>query len=884
MTPCLDENDLVAFGDGTLSGQALDVASRHLRECDVCRGALASIYDVNGERRGAAERLDSMAALLPVGPRAERLAPGTAIGRYRIERVRGEGGMGVVYEATDPQLARKVALKFLRSASATSTRVILQEAQALARISHPNVVPIFDVGTHEGHVFIAMEFIDGTTLGEWLTTRPARDEVLRAFIAAGEGLAAAHDSGLVHRDFKPANVLRRSDGRVFVTDFGLAITQPQPGTAEAHTADRAGTPASMAPEQLAGRPVDARADQFSLCAALAEALTGTRAFEGDTPQARLAAIERGALRADLSRLPRGLAVALRRGLEADPARRFPDVHALVAALRPRRRARWALATASALLALGVGVGVAGAAWHRPVRCDAGAGRMTATWNDAARDALRRTITQPSRPWSRDLASTLTASLDGWARAWVASYDDACAATHVRHEQSERLLDLRMACLERRRIEFEAVTAALGSLDERSLDSAPALVRGLRSVGPCSDTRRLDGLAQPLSESGHAEAQALLPRVSQLKALHDAGRLAEGWAKAEALLPALASAESLSVKAEGWLWAGVLKLRLGAPERARELLSKALTTASVNRDDEVLTRALCQLLELASNRLHDVAATREYRDLVTVVRARGPLDHELEAIVENQLGLASFAEGDLEAALRHFQASRDHSAHVTGPSARNALRASNNAAVILADLGKPVEALAVLTATLPVLEAELGTAHPDVGRAEVNLGAMLNDLKRFDEALRHLEVAQHNFERAYGPAHAELAAVHNNLGDTWLGLNRPADASKAFERALALRATTGDQDNPSVVGDLVGIGTARLAQGLPAEAVAPLERAIALLSGSKERQGTLGKAEALLARALPPGTPRRAALLEAARGHLEAGGAASAAEVATLPSP
>ncbi|MBL8923269.1 MAG: serine/threonine protein kinase [Myxococcaceae bacterium] len=879
MSTCLDENELVAFGDGALTSPALERAAEHLRGCEACRAVLSSIYEAAGERRKDAERLQSGAALLP-GAVVATLAPGTLIGRYRVERVRGVGGMGVVYEATDPQLARKVALKFLRHATAASTSQVLQEAQALARISHPNVVPVFDVGTHDGHVFLAMEFIEGATLADWLASSPRAEDVLAAFLQAGEGLVAAHDAGLVHRDFKPANVLRRSDGRVFVTDFGLAVVKEARG--DDGLGGRPGTPAYMAPEQLAGRPVDARADQFSFCASLAEALTRVRPFAGDTPRARLEAIERGALGLDLKQVPLGVGPALRRGLMATPDERFPDMRAVLAALRPRARSRAGVMLAITVVALAVAL--AGYAVSRPAPCVPGADRLATTWSAEVRAAVRQAISRPAKPWSADLASTLTSALDGWASTWSRSYDDACAATHVRHEQSERLLDLRMACLERRRVEFAAVTSALASLDEKSADTASTLVRGLRSVSACEDARRLESTAQTLSERGRLEAQALQPRVSQLKVLHDSGRLADGWALAEPLLATLGSVEALSVQAEGWFWAGSLQLKLGQPAKARELLQKALTTASVNHDDELIIRSLCQLLEVASSRLHDVALSKEYRELLAVARAREPLEHELEAIIENQLGLAAFTEGELPKALAHFRAARDHYSHVTGPSAKNALRTINNAAVILSHLGKPDEALPELQAVRTLIAAELGEAHHEVGRAEVNIGVMFNDLKRFDEALPHFAAAQKNFERAYGPSHVELAAVHNNLGDTWLGLDRPADALKAFEQALSIREAALGPDHLKLAGDLVGIGAALLALHREADAVKPLERALTLRAGDAANPGELGKVEVLLARTQDAGALRRRALLDSARRHLEAGGDDYAGDLKSLPGP
>jgi Protein kinase domain/WD40-like Beta Propeller Repeat len=308
--------------------------------------------------------------------------PGT-IDRYRVERVLGAGGMGVVFAAYDPELARPVALKLI-SPGATgedtigrATRRLLREAQAMARVSHPNVVAVYDVGVVEGQVFVAMELVEGKTLSAWLAerTRPW-EEILAAFLDAARGLAAAHAAGLVHRDFKPDNVMVGNDGRVRVLDFGLArpadIDLPAPtsmdGTADTLpdgamrvtlTHGVAGTPLFMAPEQYQpGAGVDHRVDQFALCVALYRAIYRQHPFgEGGLERLRQA-IVRGELRPTPrgTRVPRHIDAALRRGMRPDRNARFPNMEALMAALArpPRLRAR------ALLVGLGLLTGVAAA--------------------------------------------------------------------------------------------------------------------------------------------------------------------------------------------------------------------------------------------------------------------------------------------------------------------------------------------------------------------------------------------------------------------------------------------------------------------------------------------------------------------------------------------
>ena len=254
--------------------------------------------------------------------------------------VLGAGGMGVVYGAFDPELQRKVALKLVRAelTDAELRARLWREAQAMARIRHPNVITVFDVGTWNGQIFVAMEVIDGWTLSSWQAARSRSvDEILRVFAAGGRGLAAAHAVGLVHRDFKPDNVLIGGDGRVCVTDFGLARAVAMPSEIEEPSSPDAtvegeltrqgavvGTPAYMAPEQMRGTAPDGRADQFSFCVALFEALYGVRPFPGKS----LGELERAIFDGDRLRprrkgVPASVRRALARGLSYAPTDRFP---------------------------------------------------------------------------------------------------------------------------------------------------------------------------------------------------------------------------------------------------------------------------------------------------------------------------------------------------------------------------------------------------------------------------------------------------------------------------------------------------------------------------------------------------------------------------------
>jgi tRNA A-37 threonylcarbamoyl transferase component Bud32 len=242
--------------------------------------------------------------------------PPTRLGRFELLRPLGAGGMGEVYAAHDPLLGRDVAVKLLHARSAVARELLLREGQGLARLSHPNVVPVYDLGEHDGRVYLAMELVDGVTLRTWQEGQPTDWRVrLPPLLDAARGLAAAHAYGIVHRDFKPENVLVGEDGRVRVVDFGLARTHGR--AREVGAGLYFGTPAYMAPEQRQGAAADARSDQYAFCVTAHECLFGQR--PGASPTTTI-------------ELPARLAAALRRGLADDPAARFPSMHALIAEL------------------------------------------------------------------------------------------------------------------------------------------------------------------------------------------------------------------------------------------------------------------------------------------------------------------------------------------------------------------------------------------------------------------------------------------------------------------------------------------------------------------------------------------------------------------------
>ncbi|MDQ3297575.1 MAG: protein kinase, partial [Myxococcota bacterium] len=268
---CPGEETIAAYVARKLARDERDAFDSHLDTCSACQELVAAVARLAPSQ--SADPVTSIGAastITQAAAEALRL-PGAQLGRYSVLASLGAGGMGVVYAAYDPELDRKIAVKVLRHARAGDQ--LRDEARAIAKLAHPNVVAVHDVGRADGDVFIAMEHVDGVTVRDWLRTPHRVPEILHVFEQAGAGLAAAHRAGLVHRDVKPSNIMIGNDGRVRVLDFGLALADLEPGTI-------VGTPAYMAPEQQRGEAVDPRADQYAFCVALWEAVAGRRPEAG----------------------------------------------------------------------------------------------------------------------------------------------------------------------------------------------------------------------------------------------------------------------------------------------------------------------------------------------------------------------------------------------------------------------------------------------------------------------------------------------------------------------------------------------------------------------------------------------------------------------------
>ncbi|MCA9656315.1 MAG: serine/threonine protein kinase, partial [Myxococcales bacterium] len=458
----------------------------------------------------------------PAGPAGEGPARGDQVGRYIIVDVIGTGGMGQVFSAYDPELDRKIALKLLRIKARRSDRRagerLVREAQALAKLAHPNVVTVFDAGAHGDQVFVAMEHIQGITLKAWLRERERSwQEVVDVMREVGRGLAAAHAAGLVHRDLKPDNVMLGRDGRARVLDFGLARrfgddsvdeelafdaqgepvglerSGSGPDVALTATGMVLGTPRFMAPEQFSGGHIDARSDQFAFCVVLYRALFGGPPFAGEDYRSLGRAVLRGerVTPPRVRGLPRSVRQAVERGLSVSKDDRFPSMEPLLEVLDRARGSRRRRAAQVGLLGAAGMLGLATLAWSSPedAPCE-GLEGVGEAWDEARAGAVRAAFEATDAAFAADAAARVGPALDDYARQWHEARVDACEATLVRRSQSESLMDRRVACLESRRQRLAALTELLATADAEVVQRAVDAVGQLPTLSRCSDAAAL----------------------------------------------------------------------------------------------------------------------------------------------------------------------------------------------------------------------------------------------------------------------------------------------------------------------------------------------------------------------------------------------------------
>jgi tetratricopeptide (TPR) repeat protein/predicted Ser/Thr protein kinase len=785
-------------------------------------------------------------------PARERvtLERGSKLDRYVVLDQLGEGGMGVVYAAYDPELDRKVAVKLLHTDSSRARERLLREAKAVAQLNHPNVVTVHDVGTVGGRVFVAMQLIEGISLRRWLEAEPrTAKEVLRVLRGAGRGLAAAHAVDLVHRDFKPENVLVDRRNHPTVLDFGIARRTETTSATRAHddeplepapaslgvedsrpaTLTRAdalmGTPAYMAPEQHLREPVEPRSDQFGFCVVAWEALFGQRPFAGDTAEAIAKNVTQGRIR-EPPRGARGLGRVRRvltRGLSRKIEGRYPTMNQLLRELLRDPavgRRRWILA----------GVAGGGLALYSalqgttppPDPCAGGNDRMATAWNDVLRARVKEAFAATSVPYADNAYAAVRGELDTWATDWMHAHRDACEATHLRHEQSHEMLDLRMACLNRRLGEAAALTSVFADADSRGVQNSVAAVKSLGRVEACNDVEALASRVKPPDDPRiRTRVGQLHDELSDAKAKALAGRYDEALRVAQRVAEEAEEIGYLPLQAEvherlGAIWQG-----RGEYERSEQALLRAIWAAEESRAEEVAADAWNRLVWVVGVERMQPEQGEVWASFARSALGRLGPDPFREATLTHNLGGLYYRQRDFDRALENYRAALESQMEILGPEDPAVARTLNHLGNVMIEKGELEHAADYCRRALDLRRKILGERHPLVAAALNNLAAIDFRANRPERALESVRQALDLVRGTEGP---EELVAWVLWGRIQLGLGNHEESISGFTRAVSIREATLGRDDPGTVGGLRELAIAQQAGGELEDALRTLARA------------------------------------------------------------
>jgi serine/threonine protein kinase/tetratricopeptide (TPR) repeat protein len=814
-----------------------------------------------------------------------------------LDRV-GRGSMGVVYSAYDPQLDRRVAVKLLvpeRLGSSRSARDrLLREAQGLARLAHPNVVAIHDVGVFDDQVYIVMEFVLGQNLRAWREagSRSWRD-ILAVYAQAGRGLAAAHAAGLVHRDFKPENALMGEDGRVRVLDFGLVRGRyddrasdervsddgpggEHPGSAEpgGQPVDRAstievgagppmlvgaevlradldqpmtatgtlmGTPAYMPPEQLTGARAGPASDQFSFCVALYEALYGQRPFAGNTLRELRDNLLAGRIREAprSTRVPGWVLPIVRRGLAVDPDERHPSMAALLAALgRDPVRGRLWVTAATALAALALVWTNFYSRAQSPViaPCSGADQEIADTWNSERREAVRTAIMGTGHAYAGEAWLHIDQALQSYAHAWADMHTDACRA-HLRGHQSGETLDRRMLCLQDRKAHLAEAVAVLGETAQ-SPASGVTVARGLPPIAHCADIEALTAQVPPPDDPRVARrVDALRERMRRSEALEHAGRYAEGRTIIEEVLDEAEPLGYQPLLAEALLAYGRLILNTDVRVAAIQPLHRAATIGLASGMEAIAVEAFAQ--RIYAQWTDDDASAAHGGEMLELlvsvaesVAQRPPDDAFGHALLLSNTGAAYIALEQPERARTYLERALAVKERVSAPRSFELAKIPRRLALVTPE---PERRSALMQQALDEVERSLGPAHPETLVYRTAYSRLVLDPRRAREIL---EPACRDYERYHRDRPLILADCLHQLSFLDAELGERARASERLMHLVALLGPRQDHTSVNVRNQYdayreLALGFALLYRGEPRGAIAALQTSIDALGDKSE---------------------------------------------------
>ncbi len=806
--------------------------------------------------RALSELLAAVAAAPALPIEVPRLAPGTIIDdSYRIEDPLGRGGMGQVYGALDLELGRRVAIKLHLAADRHHARRLLREAQTMAQLGHPNIITVHEVGRVGDHVFVVMELAGAGSARAWLARSPRTPtEILELYRQAGAGLAAAHRAQLVHRDFKPDNVLVHDDGRVCVADFGLVqiessseLARPRPPVPDSRrqaptTPDPAasiltaagttmGTPAYMAPEQMKGAVVDARADQFSFCVALHEALLGTHPFAGLRGPARLAAI--AAQRFTSLDRPRGVSrrvqAAIARGLRSRPADRFSDVDTLLAALAPPRASAFTIAVAGTVATASIAAGVGWSLSPSVASCTPTDDRVAQVWGPQQQQRLQEATLASGTPHAAATWTLAHDEIDAYLRQWSEVHEHACSDASPPGTAREQ----QRACLDETLAHVSEALEVLAQGDPAMADATMPALYGLPPLIECSDPERLQERAQLRARPEQQRQVAELRRdFSRLRALESAGQFDTALSRARTVAQRAHDLGHRPTIAEALLLLG----RMGSRDPASaaqtiETLTQAYWEAEAAGVDIVRAEAASQLVYfvgLGQGRYDDAMTWgRHGRAVVEHLGARGAAEG---GSLYDSLGMLHQQRGQPEQAEAHLRHAIELKTRAHGHHHPHTAASRLNLAKVLARSGHYAQAEPLVQEVYDLYRELFGPQHPGVGLVLIELGRIHEHRGHDDRALHAFEQVLALWEAVRGPQHPRLIRSLTAIGRVHNRNGRHDEALSAYRRARALAERAWGAEHLDTAWTVLNEGEVYLASGQLDLALERFELALSRVRG------------------------------------------------------
>jgi hypothetical protein len=808
---------MLAFVASDLDAPARAAVEDHVDECETCRRVLAELVRQQPTPGTDETMLASDKSLPPAGG---EWANGARVGRYVVLARIGRGGMGSVFRAEDVELGRPVALKRLHAgADAESRARLVREARAAAQLQHPNVVTVLEVGDDAGTPFLAMELVDGVTLSAWLDERTRSWREITSIVAqAGRGLAAAHERGLVHRDFKPENVLVDRTGRARVADFGLARAgeDSEPGKPIAvderlarmtATGSLAGTPAYMAPELVDGGSPDARSDQYAFAVTLYEALRGQHPFAGETAAKLWVEMAAGRVRAGGRPIPAWLDRRVRRGLEPNPAQRWPDLASLITAIeRPPRRAWIYIASGAAAAAIAGTVAIASssssttAATAKAAPCDDAVAPIAEVW-----PALRGDLQETQK---RDPALTkeIEAGIDRFVGDWQTAARAACVAKDPR----------RTWCLDRARsaASVRIKTIAAGFAGTRaSIASFPDLAACTHATAPPPATATREAIEK-------AEAE-----LEQARIARDTGEARAAGRYLASATASLGDHDDPSLAARIALLEYRVARESKNPERATTNAAAALAAAKALGDRELVLEAELARITAA---LDEDPSSHALDGFALDQQADSPRAAHLEALLADaQIAAGRYADADASArraqAIRERVYPKDHFERAIG---------ERQIAAVLVYQQKYRDAQPLLERVRTALASSVAARHPEALEAlrlqriiELQLGNVDRAVALGNEHLEHLTMV-------YGPRSERVAAARNELVNALANAGKHGEAVTELEKEVALYVKRSGEQSIQVANARLDLATQLVEAGRFDEAEAAIAKARAVFAADR----------------------------------------------------